>query len=406
METQTLENVHIVELGTVVTDKELETCDIFIISRPSRFMSQNEINTLVSYVARGGSLLMTGMGWLWEAQNHLHDIDNFPLNGLGKHLGFRYSKTSIDKTYTDNTKGPQRCSFVHYQHLSKRHPISLRKYMACFHRNESIAQSIALEKERYYYVLEGDNVIVRMPYRFFKNCLKPVDFVNQLDTVYDLYAALAHEIKPFNGEKIVILNVDNMTYHMSSGNPILSREDRIEYILHELDKSDYMNPSWGLMHELGHDFIIGMNHYFVFGHGDNESWAEFFALYGCQMLGLTHKKPTWKETAKIYHESGEKDFERIKNDKWLMTGFLHHILDQYGWKIYKKLFGRYGERIKKNDYLQFDETEKKVNLFVKELSLAASANFYPYFKGWGFPVSQCVCNELKHLPEARLFDEF
>ena len=158
------------------------------------------------------------------------------------------------------------------------------------------------------------------------------------------------------------------------------------------------------MHELGHDFIIGMKHYFVFGDGDNESWAEFFALYGCQELGLKHKKPTWKETAKAYHESGEHDFERIKNEKWLMIGFLHHILDQYGWDVYKKLFKRYAKLIREKNYPDFNDTEKKVDLFVKELSLAAGANFYPYFDRWGFPVNRSINKELKHLPKAKLFN--
>jgi hypothetical protein len=192
---------------------------------------------------------------------------------------------------------------------------------------------------------------------------------------------------------------------MSSGNPILSRQDRIEYILGELDKSNYKNPSWGLMHELGHDFIIGMKHYFVFGYGDNESWAEFFALYGCRKLGLEpDKKPTWLTAARAYHESGEQDFERIKNEKWLMIGFLHHIQEQYGWDVYKKLFKIYSELIRENKYPDFNETERKVNLFVKELSLAAGANFYPYFDRWGFPVKQSIYEELKHLPKAKLFE--
>jgi len=231
-----------------------------------------------------------------------------------------------------------------------------------------------------------------------------VDFITQLDVVYERYADLTDGMKPFKSNKITILNVDNLKFHMSSGNPILSRDDRIEYILGELDKSNYKNPSWGLMHELGHDFIIGMKHYFVFGHGDNESWAEFFALYGCQQLGLEHKEPVWKDTAKAYHESGEQDFERIKNEKWLMIGFLHHIQEQYGWDVYKKLFKRYAKLIRENNYPDFNETERKVDLFVKELSLAAGANFYPYFDRWGFPVNRSIYKELKHLPKAKLFE--
>jgi hypothetical protein len=393
----------IIELGSKVTDEDLKECDVLIIVRPSRKIDQSEIGSVVSYVKRGGSLLMTGMGWFWEAQNKAHDIKNFPLNRLGEHLGFEYSRTSIDKTPPNNREGTHRYSLISFQPLYARKPVVVKSFSLKEHSNSFITRSIALNEDKYYYVVEGENVIVSMPYRFFMKCKKPVDFITQLDVVYELYANLTDGIKPFDSNKIIVLNVDNLKFHMSSGNPILSRQDRIEYILTELEKSNYRYPSWGLMHELGHDFIIGMKHYFVFGHGDNESWAEFFALYGCQELGLEHKEPTWKETAKAYHESGEQDFERIKNEKWLMIGFLHHIQEEYGWDVYRKLFKRYAELIREENYPDFNDTEKKADLFVKELSLAAGANFYPYFARWGFPVKQSVNEELRHLPKAELF---
>jgi hypothetical protein len=396
--------VEIVDLDSPVTDEDLKACDLFIIVRPSRTIDESEISAIVSYVEGGGSLLMTGMGWFWEAQNKSHDIKDFPLNRLGRHLGFEYSRTSIDQTPPNNREETHRYSPVIFQPLQARKPVEVRGYSLKEHSNSFITQGIARSRDKYHYVVEGENVIVSMPYRFFVKCKKPVDFITQLDVVYERYADLTDGMKPFKSNKITILNVDNLKFNMSSGNPILSRDDRIEYILGELDKSNYKNPSWGLMHELGHDFIIGMKHYFVFGHGDNESWAEFFALYGCQELGLEHKEPVWKDTAKAYHESGEQDFERIKNEKWLMIGFLHHIQEQYGWDVYKKLFKRYAKLIRENNYPDFNETERKVDLFVKELSLAAGANFYPYFDRWGFPVNRFIYKELKHLPKAKLFE--
>ena len=400
----TSRGVEIIELGSQVTDEDLKECDLFIIVRPSQMINQNEISSIVSYVEQGGSLLMTGMGWFWQAQNKSQDIKVFPLNRLGEHLGFEYSKTSIYRTPQNNKKSTHRYSRVSLKPLYAREPVEIKNYLLKDHSNSSIAHSAARNGDKYYCVVEGEHLIVSMPYRFFVNCKKPVDFITQLDVVYDLYADLVDGMKPFNGNKIIILNVDNLRFHMSSGNPILSRQDRIEYILDELEKSNYKNPSWGLMHELGHDFIIGMKHYFVFGHGDNESWAEFFALYGCQQLGLEpDKTPTWLETARAYHESGEHDFERIINEKWLMIGFLHHIQEEYGWGVYEKLFKRYTELIRGKNYPDFDETERKVDLFVKELSLAAGANFYPYFLRWGFPVNQSVNEELRHLPKAKLF---
>ena len=402
--------VEIIELGSKVADEDLKECDLFIIVRPTQIIDRNEIGSIVSYVERGGSLLMTGMGWYWEDLNKPHDIKVFPLNRLGEHLGFEYSKTSIDKTAINNRTGPRRYSSFSSKPLYTRKPVIVKNYSIEEHSNSFIAQSVAHDRDKYYYVVEGENVILSMPYRFFMKCKRSVDFITQLDAVYELYADLTDGMTPFDGDKIIILNIDNMSFHMSSGNPILSRDNRIEYIVDELAKSNYKNPSWGLMHELGHDFIIGMKHRFVFGDGDNESWAEFFALYGCHELGLEHKEPTWLKTARAYHESGEHDFERIKNEKWLMIGFLHHIQEEYGWDVYKKLFKRYAELVRKNSYPDISdikknvaETEKKVDIFVKELSLAAGANFYSYFDRWGFPVNRSINKELSHLPKAELF---
>jgi hypothetical protein len=397
--------VEIIELGSQVTDEDMKACDLFITVRPSQPITQNEIRSIVSYVEQGGSLLVTGMGYFWEEQNKSHDIKDFPLNKLGEHLGFEYSKTSIDKTPLDNKRHPHRYSVISFQPLSARRPVEVKSYSLKEHNNSSITRDIALNQDKYYYVVEGEHVFVSMPYKFFGQCKKPVDFVEQLDVVYELYADFTDGITPFNGDKIMTLNIDNMYFQMSSGNPILSRQDRIEYILSELEKSDYKNPSVQIMHELGHDFIIGMKHYFVFGDGDNENWADFFALYGCHELGLEFKGATWKEAARAYHESGERNFKRIKNEKWVMAGFLIEIMDHYGWDVYKKLFKRYAELIRENNVPDFNDTEKKVDIFVKELSLAAGANFYPYFKRWGFPVHQSINNELKHLPNAKLFDQ-
>jgi hypothetical protein len=404
--------VEIYELGSPVSDDDLNQCDLLILVRPSQLIEQTEIDSIVSYIEQGGGLLMSGTGYLWAAQHKSHDMKDFPLNRLGERLGFEYSKTSIDKTPPNNNEGARRYSLVPFYPLSARKPIEVKNYSIKEHSNRSIADDIALNKDHFHYVVEGDHVIVSMPYGFWVECGRPVDFIQQLDTVYDLYADLTAGTKPFHGNKIAILNVDNLKFHMCSGNPILSRQDRMEYILSELEKSNYKNPSWGLMHELGHDFIIAMKHRFVFGDGDNESWAEFFALYGCQQMGLEpDKKPTWLAVTEAYRKAGGHDFKRIKSEKWFMIGFLHHIQEQYGWEVYKKLFDRYAELVRKNDYPNFNaikndaaETRKKVNVFVKELSLAAGVNFYPYFARWGFPTDRSVDHELKHLPNATLFE--
>ena len=117
--------VEITELSSQVTDEDLEECDLFIIVRPSQMINQSEVSSIVSYVQQGGSLLMTGMGWFWEAQNKSHDIKDFPLNRLGQHLGFEYSKTSIDKTPPNNKEATRRYSRIRFQPLYSRKPVEV-----------------------------------------------------------------------------------------------------------------------------------------------------------------------------------------------------------------------------------------------------------------------------------------
>ena len=116
--------VEITELGSKVTDKDLKECDLLIIVRPSRAIQQDEIRCIVSYVRQGGSLLLSGMGYLWE-ENKANEGKFFPLNKLGEHLGFEYSKRSIDKTAANNEQGPPRYSIMHFQPLTARKPIKV-----------------------------------------------------------------------------------------------------------------------------------------------------------------------------------------------------------------------------------------------------------------------------------------
>jgi hypothetical protein len=156
--------VEIIELGSQVTDEDLKECDLLIIVRPSRIIDRNEVSSIVSYVEQGGSLLMTGMGWFWEAQNKTHDISAFPLNRLGEHLGFVYSKTSINKAPRNNKKGLRRYSLVGFRPLASRKPVGVKYYSIKEHSNSFITRSISQTRDKYHYVVEGEHVIVSMPY--------------------------------------------------------------------------------------------------------------------------------------------------------------------------------------------------------------------------------------------------
>jgi hypothetical protein len=397
-----IKGIQVVEHSTEITDESLKQCDVLIIVRPTQNITESEIEVITSFVAEGGGLLMTGMGWYWSTS---HPFEEFPLNRLGGLFGFKYSKYIIHKTYETNERYIRAYNVFPFQLLSERGPTDIVHFSSSEHTDECIHESVETYGENCHYTLEGNHIIVSMPYAFFRDLEKPTEFIGTLDTVYQLNNDFTGGIRPFGGEKILVLNVDNLNYHMTSGNPILSRRDRVTYILEEWHKSNHKTPTWGLAHELGHDCIIALKHIFIFGDGDNEGWAEFFALHAFDKLNINQehmKNPFWLDSARKYHNYSSADFNKVKDDGWLMTGLLDTIRKKYGWEVFERFLMVCTETIIAGNYPETEE--EKADFLVKELSLAAGANVYPCFKKWDFPVSQYVNDELKHLPKAKLFE--
>lgn len=116
--------------------------------------------------------------------------------------------------------------------------------------------NLTLEKNNGVNVNEGKNVVLQFDDKHLTNVTQNDydNFLNSLDVVYDKYSELLGGYKPFGGRKITITpNYDSNYYggYAWSGNPvrIMAGANNVVY-----DYASQGGWSFGLLHELGHDF--------------------------------------------------------------------------------------------------------------------------------------------------------
>ena len=79
-----------------ITDQSLQSVEVLWIATDSgREYQSDEIKTIKSFVKKGGTLICSGQAWAWVGDKK--DIKAFPLNQLGKELGFTITGLNIGK---------------------------------------------------------------------------------------------------------------------------------------------------------------------------------------------------------------------------------------------------------------------------------------------------------------------
>ena len=84
---------------TPITDQSLQTVGIlWITDTASRDYQPNEIKSVKNFVQSGGTLICSGQAWSWLSDKK--DLEKYPLNQLGKSLGFTITGQNIGKPVT------------------------------------------------------------------------------------------------------------------------------------------------------------------------------------------------------------------------------------------------------------------------------------------------------------------
>ena len=171
-------------------------------------------------------------------------------------------------------------------------------------------------------------------------------WLNNLDKVYEAYTELIGE-RPWDGKRITILSVEqNPGGWAVAGNPILWYQPYVKSTLDDVvDNSDW---SFGILHELGHDFSphIGMNL------NNNWNWneemfANFRMFYAVDKLNIpirmVGKNYIGKELANLFKTDAADSYDNTLakgiargHDGLMYT--LIRIQEMIGWEPFKKVY--------------------------------------------------------------------
>ncbi len=189
------------------------------------------------------------------------------------------------------------------------------------------------------------------------------DWLDNLDLVYEEYYNLVGGY-PFDGEKITILSVLQYPGGWAvAGNPIQWHQPWVGVELEHIESDGHW--SFGILHEIGHDFDIDERWNF-----DCEHWANFKLTYVVEILNA--KVPTefgYFQGEEIYdfwqrlYDKHMNNSDPISNDH--TTYWFCKIKEEIGWEPFKETF---------RDYLDGTVTENptelidRFNLFMDVLS--------------------------------------
>lgn len=166
-------------------------------------------------------------------------------------------------------------------------------------------------------------------------------WLDHLDDAYDAYVELVGSA-PYQGERILILSVDSYPGGWAvAGNPILWYQPYIQDELRRCNDND--DWSFGILHELGHDFDIGGWNW------DAEWWANMKMYYVVEQLQakvlLDDRYYIGAELEQFYKTDSSESYDNTMAQGRYGGGGLHYCLirikHQIGWEPFKQTFRYY-----------------------------------------------------------------
>ncbi|MFT4188272.1 MAG: toll/interleukin-1 receptor domain-containing protein [Aeromicrobium sp.] len=82
------------------------TVDVLVVANPRRALRPDEVDEMLSWVRSGGSVVFSGLGWSWSQidPSGQGDLDRYPLNEIGRRLGFRFEPQVLGQRITVEDK--------------------------------------------------------------------------------------------------------------------------------------------------------------------------------------------------------------------------------------------------------------------------------------------------------------
>ncbi len=394
------DQITVTNLAEPASPETLEGYVVLAIARPhTRLMDADEAEVICQFIEEGGGVFLAGLGWFWAECNPTLPMSDFPLNVLGSRLGLTFLDNSV---WQQSREGEPIPATFPVDKPKRWLPRPTKVFQGDEPADQNIHAFVRKHRKSHNFAIEGEHVVLSLPAYGFLNLRSPTKAIKDLDTIYKTHARLASNT-PFHGKKISVVVVNRLSYHLCSGNPILIRRDRVPVVLKDFNGLGH--PGWGLIHELGHDFVaFAHKHAYQLGHGDNESWANIFTTHAYDTLELKYDEHDthWREQRNgiAYYFANQPDYEKLKTDGWIMLSLLTVIKETYGWDPFYSFFKKCANKAKTGSTPTTEQ--EKVDFLASGLSVAAGVDLSSYFIRWGFPLSESVIHELKTLPKAQL----
>jgi len=194
-------------------------------------------------------------------------------------------------------------------------------------------------------------------------------------------------------KEMLVPDIQISSGYMHSGHPVVCHMDAVDRMLN-LDNRLFTEGSWGLFHELGHNFQQAA---YTFD-GGGEVTVNFFTLYiMAKVLNLQPQKTSWllKNELKSYFSQPVSLHRWKENPKTALFTFIP-LINSFGWENIKSVCRDLEKQAKQKGSLS--DLEKRDG-WVRLYSEKCGYSLTHYFAAWGFEFSAELYRELSYLPE-------
>ncbi|XP_078512420.1 TRPM8 channel-associated factor homolog [Lissotriton helveticus] len=268
---------------------------------------------------------------------------------------------------------------------------------APFYKHGETTESAWLDTVRHYSApwaeFATENIILTVPAENACLVKNPGALMSTWDRIMAPIAELA-AIPSFLRPERIVADVQISAGWMHSGYPIMCHLQSVKDLI-DLEHIKSVG-TWGPLHELGHNQQCwGWN----IAPNTTEATCNLWSVYISEkVLGIPRSKahealqPAVRtEAIKNYIRNG------AKLEDWTVWTALETYLqlqEGFGWAPFIQLFSDYQ---KMNDIM--NEKKYKMNLWAELFSKQVKKNLVPFFKMWGWPITDSTTQKVSSLPE-------
>ncbi|XP_053111499.1 TRPM8 channel-associated factor 2-like [Hemicordylus capensis] len=237
--------------------------------------------------------------------------------------------------------------------------------------------------------LETENIILTVPADDVRNIENPQILLTNWDKMMKAVAKLSSIPAIFPRPERIVADVQISVGWMHSGYPIMLHLDSV----HEMTdvKSIHANGLWGPIHELGHN---QQQSGWDFPPHTTEATCNLWSVYVNETVFNVPRERAHEELSLELRKRRIEDY--IQNGAQLKDFEMFTALEPYlqvqetfGWEPYMHIFAEYRKMTQIPE-----DNESKMNLWVEKLSPQVGHDLAPFFKVWGWPITDELSQKL------------